>query len=118
MINFASIIKGLAVTANCFFFINVFYGRKIYNKKFNGRVVHRLTVALVISMAIYLLAVSFYMVNFILGKYYIKSAGCLFFIISPFTVGLFGNNYDNAKAYFNIQLLFLLLSLIFLILFV
>ena len=111
-------LKGAAVAANCLFFAGVYYGRVIYNKKFKGRRIHNLAVGLGASMGIYLIILIYYMVSFLLGKYYLKSGVCLFFIVSPFTIGLFGNNYDKAKTYFNIQLLFLALSLLFIVFFV
>jgi len=118
MIVLGYIFKGLAIFSNLLFFAGIYYGKIIYNKKFRAKRVHYLTVGVAVGMIVYLIILIYYIAGFILVKDFIKSAVCLLFLTSPFLIGVYGNNYDKAKTYFNIQLGLLALSLLFLVFFV
>jgi uncharacterized membrane protein len=116
MIRFVSNYKIIGIISNSLFFSFVLYAGLIYDKKFHAKKNHYLAVFMTINMIIYYLFMLFSAFAFFLEQEFINSFLCLFFIISPYLIGIYGNDYDKAKWYFCIQLFILLGSLVFVIL--
>jgi hypothetical protein len=106
--------KYIAILANLVFFVTVFYGKLIYNKKFKARRVHYLMVTFGLTMVVYYPLLLIYSIAFMLNNKPLYALACLSFIASPYIIGIFGNNYDRAKTYFNIQLVLLVMCFVFL----
>ena len=107
--------KIIGYISNFLFFSFVLYAGSIYNKKFHAKRNHYLAVFMAINMIIYYLFMAVCAFSFFLEKEYVNSFICLFFVISPYLIGIYGNDYEKAKFYFRIQLFVLLLSFVFLI---
>ena len=107
--------KIIGIISNSFFFSFVLYAGLIYNKKFHAKRNHYLAVFMAINMVIYYLFMILCSFSFFIEEEFSYSFLCLFFIISPYLIGIYGNDYDKAKLYFGIQLFILLGSLIFII---
>jgi len=108
--------KIVGLISNSFFFSFVFYAGLIYNKKFHAKKNHYLAIFMAINMVIYYLFMILCAFSFFLEQEFLDSFICLFFVISPYLIGIYGNDYDKARLYFGIQLLLLVASFVFLIL--
>jgi len=115
MVRFFNNYKIVGIISNSFFFIFVLYAGLIYNKKFHAKKNHYLAVFMTINMVIYYLFMIICAFSFFLDGEYFNSFLSLFFVISPYLIGIYGNDYDKAKLYFGLQLFLILVSLVFVI---
>ncbi|MCL2155674.1 MAG: hypothetical protein FWH53_08425 [Leptospirales bacterium] len=113
MTRFFNSFKIIGIISNSLFFSFVLYAGLIYNKKFNSKRNHYLAVFMAINMVIYYLFMIVCAFSFFLEEEFFNSFLCLFFVMSPYLIGIYGNDYDKAKWYFGIQLFILLVSLVF-----
>jgi len=107
--------KIIGLISNSLFFSFVLYAGLIYNKKFHAKRNHYLAVFMASNMVVYFLFMIVCAFLFFLEEEFFNSFLSLLFAISPYIIGIYGNDYDKAKFYFGIQMLLLIASFVFLI---
>ena len=75
--------------------------------------VHYMSLTWLVSYLICILFYLFYAVFFITRNRYLYVLLCIIFIINPFIIGAFGNDYEKKTVYSRIQLLFYIASIAF-----
>jgi len=107
--------KIIGLISNSLFFSFVLYAGLIYNKKFHAKRIHYMAVFMGLNMVVYFLFMIVCAFSFFLEKEFFNSFLSLLFAISPYLIGIYGNDYDKAKFYFGLQLLLLVASFVFLV---
>jgi hypothetical protein len=103
------------IGANALCLGGFYYAKIAYNRRFNPQIMHYFSVALVVSFLAYLMLSLFFSVFYVMNGNLLAGAVCCAAFANPFIVGMTGNDYDRAKKYYIVQILFFISSLAFFI---